>query len=181
MGELFQPFQYLIKIFVKDDSPRQLALGVALGTMIGLIPKGNLIVVGLSIFMFAFRVNLGTSLLMIFSVTALSAWIDPLTHAIGHRILAHPVWANRWSDFFDTPLVPWTSLNNTVVLGGFVLGCGLFYPLYHISNQIFHRHYAQAKHYATYWKHRGKKVTSTETDAVSSTQQVAVPVDWRQA
>jgi uncharacterized protein (TIGR03546 family) len=176
--ELLQPIRYVIKIFVRDDSPRQLALGVALGTMIGLIPKGNLIVVGLTVCTLTFRVNLGTTLLMIFSMTALSGWLDPLTHAIGLRILTNPRLGDVLSKFFDTPLVPWTSLNNTVVMGGFVLGCLLFYPILHISEQVFQRYYAHAKYYATAWKRkRVAQTASPEPPPVDN----PVPVDWRHA
>jgi uncharacterized protein (TIGR03546 family) len=169
--KLLQPVRYLVKVFLRDDSPKQLALGTALGAMIGLIPKGNLIVACLTATMFALRVNLGAGLLMIFWITAMSSWLDPLTHAIGLRILANPLWHRGLAGLFEIPLVPWTSLNNTVVMGGFVLGSLMFYPVFHISECLFRRYYGRAKYYATYWKKQRRKspVTSGVGNQVQGT------------
>ena len=139
------PFRYLYKLFTKDDSPKQLAFGVALGLVIGLIPKGNLVAATLMVMLFAFRTNLGAGLLTIGGVSAIGTRIDPLLDAIGARILGSPTFYDRMSDWYELPLVPWTSLNNTVVLGGTVLGAALFYPAYHLSEMLFERYYATAK------------------------------------
>jgi hypothetical protein len=40
------------------------------------------------------------------------------------------------------PLVPWTAMNNSVVVGSLVLALALFYPVYRLAWLTFSRHQA---------------------------------------
>ena len=133
----FKPIRDLLRIFSHENSPRQMALGIALGLMIGLLPKGNLIAVSLTTLMFTLRVNLGVGLTTTFLVSLVATSLDPLTHAIGLRVLGHPASYVRLAAWHQLPIVPWTSLNNTVVIGGLLLGIALFYPVYHLGETLF--------------------------------------------
>ena len=128
-----QSLRNILRIFSCENSPRQLALAIAIGTMIGFLPKGNLIAVGLTIFLFAVRVNLGAGLL----VSCLSPYLDSLTHGIGVRVLSNPVLHRFLAQSYELPVVPWTALNNSVVIGALLLGIALFYPIYHLSELLF--------------------------------------------
>ncbi len=139
------PFRYFYKLFTKDDSPKQLAFGVALGMAIGLIPKGNLVAATLTVLLFAFRTNLGAGLLTVCAVSSFSARLDPLLDGIGTRLLSNATVYAWMAKLYELPLVPWTALNNTVVMGGVVLGVALFYPAYHLSEMLFERFYDDAK------------------------------------
>jgi uncharacterized protein (TIGR03546 family) len=177
------PFRYLYKLFTKDDSPKQLAFGVALGVTIGLIPKGNLIAALLTVLLFAFRTNLGAGLLTIFGVSAIAARLDPLLHGIGARVLGHPAVYYRISKWYELPLMPWTSLNNTVVVGGVLLSAALFYPAYHLSEMLFDRYYADTKSMiARRFKRKRDVATSPASQPPQSvrTAPTEVVVDWRQ-
>jgi uncharacterized protein (TIGR03546 family) len=178
------PFRYLYKLFTKDDSPKQLAFGIALGVTIGLIPKGNLIAVLLTVLLFAFRTNLGAGLLAIFGVSTFAEKLDPLLHGIGARVLGHPAIYDRMSKLYEQPLMPWTSLNNTVVVGGVILGAALFYPVYHLSEMLFDRYYADTKSMIARRFKRNRGVDpalaaqpATAPQAVASAE---ATVDWRQ-
>ena len=139
------PFRYIYKLFTKDDSPKQLAFGVALGLAIGLIPKGNLVAAALTILLFAFRTNLGAGLLTVCAVSSFSVRLDPLLDGIGTRLLGNATVYAWMAKLYELPLVPWTALNNTVVMGGVILGAALFYPAYHLSEMLFDRFYEDAK------------------------------------
>ncbi len=134
-----EPVRYLWRLFAADGSPRQVAMGIALGAMIGLVPKGNLVAVGLTVLLFALRVNVGSGMLVAFLVSLLSPQFDVLTHRIGSRVLCQPVVYDRLAAWYELPLVPWTSLNNTVVMGGALLGLALFYPIFHLSESLLTR------------------------------------------
>lgn len=142
---LVNPIRYFYKIFGSDDSPRQLALGVAFGLMIGILPKENLIAVGLSVFAFTFRINLGSVLLTGFLASMAAPWVHPLSHGIGVRLLSNRLIYSSVERGYELPVVPWTALNNTVVIGGFLLGLALFYPAYHLSVGFFDSHYEKVK------------------------------------
>ena len=137
--EYVNPIYNALRILSKDRTPRQLAMAVALGMMIGLLPKGNLLAAGFTVMLLTLRVNLGVGLTTAFLVTLLSGSIDPLTHGIGLRMLRNPTVHPFLSQLHQWPVVPWMSLNNSVVLGSFVLGIGLFYPTYHGSERAFQR------------------------------------------
>lgn len=129
-----------VSIFTAAGSPRRIAFGVALGAMIGLVPKGNLTAVLLAALLLSLRVNLaaGTAAALLFSWAG--SLTDPLAHRIGSTVLAYP-WVQRIGAYlFDLPVVPWTALNNTVVLGNLILGLVLFYPIYWLSYLFFERH-----------------------------------------
>ena len=134
---VFRPFRYLAEVFLASDSPRQLAGGVMLGMMIGLVPKGNLIAAGLLMLLFAVRANLATGTISAVVFSWMASLLDPISHHLGQTLLGadrlQPIWA--W--LYDLPLVPWTGFNNTVVFGSLMLGICLAYPVYFASRRMF--------------------------------------------
>ena len=133
----FRPFRYLAEVFLATDSPRRLAAGVMLGMMIGLVPKGNLIAVGLLVLLFAVRANLATGTIAAVLFSWMGFLFDPVSHRIGLALLGAQRLQPIWAYLYDLPLVPWTSFNNTVVFGSLVLGICLSYPVYRVSRRIF--------------------------------------------
>lgn len=131
------------KMLPGGDSPRQLACGLALGLLLGLIPKGNLTAVVISLLIFGSTVNLGTALLTAAAVSAGAVYLDPFTHRIGQTVLTHPTLQPHWTRFYEMPVVPWTDLNNTVVAGSLILGVALVYPAYRLSRPVFQRYWTR--------------------------------------
>lgn len=123
----------LRKALKANDSPRRLAVALALGMLLGLVPKGNLIFVAMSFVVLSIRLNVGVIALTALVFSLLAATLDLVTHRIGAALLYSPRLADFWTDLYDRPLMPWTRFNNTVVLGNLVLGLALFYPVYHIA------------------------------------------------
>ena len=127
---LLRPVRQLALTLAANDSPRQVAWGFALGMLAGLVPKGNLLAIGLFVLLCALRVNKPAGLLALALFAVVGSWLDPLAHAIGALILtwgpARPLHA--W--IYAQPLGPWSGLNNTAVLGQLVIGLYLIYPVY---------------------------------------------------
>lgn len=134
---LFELFFNFRKALKTKDTVRQLAYGVAFGMVLGLIPKGNLIAILIPVVVFSFRVNLGTAMLAAISFSFLAMTLDPFSHRVGVMFLKAPALASFWTAIYQWPLVPWTKINNTVVLGNLVLGFVSFYPTYRISLSFF--------------------------------------------
>jgi uncharacterized protein (TIGR03546 family) len=114
-----------------QTAPGELAGAVALGMMIALVPKGNLLAQGL--ILLAFLVGINTALAGVSAAVFLVATplTDRIADRIGYALLVQaeglrPFWA--W--LYNRPLLPWTAFNNTLVLGSFLLGLGLFLPVY---------------------------------------------------
>ena len=136
---LSRPLRSLRQALEFGDTPRQLALGVALGVVLGLVPKGNLLCVGLCLLALATRVNLGMTMVAAVVFSLLSPLADPLTHRIGLTLLTWGVMQPVWDVLYNVPLAPWTGFNNTVVLGSLALGLGLLLPTYWVAKHFFER------------------------------------------
>ena len=132
-----KPLRFLARALVEDNTPTQMALGFALGLMIGLVPKGNLIAISLMVVLGALRINLGVGMLTAFAVSWFGPLLDHLTHPIGQILLANESLNPFWTEFYNMPVAPWTKFNNTVVLGSFALGMALVLPAFFISRPVF--------------------------------------------
>lgn len=137
--QFLNPIRNLLRIFSQERTPRQLAMGIALGVVIGLLPKGNLIAVSLTVVLFSLRVNLGSGLTTVFLVSLAHPLIAPIAHEFGLRALRNPRVYSFLSHIYQYPLVPWTALNHSVVIGSLLLGVAMFYPSYHVSLQVLTR------------------------------------------
>lgn len=134
------PIRSVVKALLSESSPRQLALGFAMGMVIGLVPKGNLIAVALMMILGASRVNVGVGMFSAFMFSWAGSMTDRWTHEIGLWLLELPQLQSFWTEAYNTPVVPWTDFNNTVVLGSLVLGLGLFVPVYFLSRPVFEKY-----------------------------------------
>lgn len=122
----------VVGLFLKETKPQQIALAIALGVMLGLIPKANLIAFALVMALFLLRCNLGFGILTAALVSLAMPKLDIAAHQLGLKLLSHESLVNSMGTLFQYPLFAWTSLNNTVVLGGFVMGAVAFFPVYAI-------------------------------------------------
>lgn len=113
-----------------ETDPEQIAGGIALGFLIGLLPKANLTAQLLLALLMALRVNLPMALMAMLAMTCVNPLLDRLTDPIGYFILASPSLTPLWTKLYNMPVAPWTGFNNTVLLGGLVFGLVLFFPVY---------------------------------------------------
>ena len=134
---VLRPFRLFFKALIVDATPGQMAMGLALGVLVGLVPKGNLLAIGLMMLMCSLRVNLGVGLATVFATSWAGMWLDPISHRIGEFLLKSASLRPLWETMYDTMLLPWTDFNNTVVLGSFSMGAAAFVPLYFLSKPIF--------------------------------------------
>lgn len=119
--------------------PNQLAWGFALGGLIGIIPHGNLVAVLILLMILSVKINHGMALVTAFAMTLLAPYLDSQTHTVGLQVLKHPELASFWASAWQLPIVPWTSINNTVVLGSLLVGVSALLPSYWGSYQVFKR------------------------------------------
>ncbi len=99
------------------NTPNQLALGMTLGFALGLIPKDNLIAVGLALGLLYAPANMGCAAIA-FCLAQLSMLkLDPLAHSLGESSLRSPAMHSMWLWYCHQPVLPWLGLHNTIVLG----------------------------------------------------------------
>src|SRR5436189_589306 len=106
---LLRPLRFLAQSLLLDATPRQLAAGFALGMLIGLIPKGNLIAISLMALFCALRVNLaaGTAAIALFAWVGM--FLDPISHRVGHYLLTHQALEPYWESLSTVKFMPWTA------------------------------------------------------------------------
>src|SRR6266705_1447184 len=142
----------LLKHLHSDDTPGQVGAGLALGAILGLTPLLNLHNVVVLILIIMLRVSFSGALLGWMLFTPLGFAFDPLFDALGHRLLLEtPALTGVWTTLYNTPVVPLTNFNNTVVLGSLAVALALFLPLnalgrfgvrrYRAAVQVWVRHH----------------------------------------
>lgn len=137
---IIRPIRLALKALLVETTPLQLSMGLALGVLIGLVPKGNLLAVMLGVLLAASRANLGIAAAIIFVVSMVSGFLDPITDTIGGWLLTLPALQDFWTFLYNTPGMLWTDFYNSVVLGSFVLGLILIYPVHRLSYPFFEKH-----------------------------------------
>lgn len=121
----------ILKIFRDGENPKQIALGFALGSIIGLSPSLNLQGIIVWILILILNVNLGAAVLG-FTIFGLFAFLlDPLFHQFGYFLLTKLTFLDGGYTFlYNAPVAPLSRFNNTVVMGSFVSALILFTPVY---------------------------------------------------
>lgn len=135
--QIWDAFAASVKGF---DSPRQLALGVTFGMMLGLLPKDSLFPYVIGLVALLTNANLLALIVSGLIFNSIGPLADPFTHQIGQWVLTFDPFEPAWIWLCQLPIVPWTRFTNTVVMGSLVLGIVSSVPIYSVSSQLFHRY-----------------------------------------
>ena len=119
------------------NSSHELALGVAFGSMIGLMPKDSAIpwIIGL-VFLLS-RGNLLCGIVAALLASVISPLIDPFTHRMGLSVLSVEFLQSTYANWMELPWVAWTRFNNTVVAGSLAVGVIAWLPIYLVGQVFF--------------------------------------------
>ena len=143
MFTLLKLIQSIIKTLHSDGTPGQVAAGIALGAALGLTPLvniHNLIIFSLIVLL---NVSFGGGMLGWALFVPLGFIFDPVFHRIGAALLGSASLRPLWTSLYNTPVVPYTNFNNTVVLGSLVSWLVLVVPIF------FAARYGVARYRAT--------------------------------
>jgi uncharacterized protein (TIGR03546 family) len=131
-----RPLRIFAQALIGNDTPRQTAWGFALGMMVGLLPKGNLLAMALAMLLCGTKVNRAAGLLAI-GLYSYAGWaLDGFAHRLGSAVLTWQSAQPTFAWIYEQPLGPFSGLNNTVVVGQFLIGLYLFYPTYKTSHAM---------------------------------------------
>lgn len=126
-----------IKAFRAGESPGQIAAGFCFGFLIGLMPFWTLQGVVLFILLILLNINMAAGTLAILLASLFAYLLDPIFHNIGFYILTGiPALKGTWEWLYNNPLGPLTRFNNTVVMGSFVGGLVLVFPVYFVMKKL---------------------------------------------
>jgi uncharacterized protein (TIGR03546 family) len=130
MLALLKLIQSLIKTLHSAGTPGQVAAGMALGSALGLTPLvelHNLVIFSLLVLL---NVSFGGGMLGWMLFVPVGFLLDPLFNKIGLSVLTAPSLRPMWMAWTNTPILPFTDFNNTVVLGSFVSWLVLAIPIF---------------------------------------------------
>ena len=130
MFALLKLIQSIIKTLHSEGTPGQVAAGMALGAALGLTPLMNVHNLVVFSLILLFNVSFGGGMLGWALFVPVGFILDPVFHAIGLGLLQAPSLRGLWTTMYNTPLVPYTNFNNSVVLGSVVGWLGLGLPIF---------------------------------------------------
>ena len=119
------------------NSPHELALGVAAGVLIGLIPKDSAIPWVLGLVLILSRGNLLCGIVAAVSASLISPALDGITDRMGASLLSLEFMQSQYAAWIEVPWMAWTRFNNTVVAGSLFLGALAALPVYLLSQEFF--------------------------------------------
>src|SRR6185369_218551 len=143
MFTLLKLIQSIIKTLHSEGTPGQVAAGIALGSALGLTPLvnvHNLVIFSLIVLL---NVSFGGGMLGWALFVPLGFILDPVFDRAGAALLTATSLRPLWTSLYNTPLIPYTNFNNTVVLGSLVSWLVLAVPIF------FAARYGVARYRAT--------------------------------
>ena len=130
MFALIKLVQSLFGALHSEGTPGQLSAGIVLGSLLGLTPLFNLHNAVVFALLVLLNVSFAGGLLGWALFVPVGFLLDPLFDWIGHRLLLAPSLRGLWTSLYNTPIIPLTNFNNTVVLGSLVFALLLAVPLF---------------------------------------------------
>ncbi len=123
--------KYLFKFLRALNSnaaPGQIALGMAFGLVLGLIPVSALHWWVILILMYITNSNLaaGAVFTALFKIAGVALW--PVFDSAGYAVLASPGLENFFTGLYNMPVMPFTRYYNTVVMSTTIISLILFVP-----------------------------------------------------
>ncbi len=148
--------------------PKAMALGMAIGLSLGLMPKDNLFALLLCVSLFWIRANILLAAATMCMVAMFATWLDPYMEPVGIYLLESELLHPVWNMVSTLPLVAWFRWNNTIVLSSIIVGGISFLPTYILcfiaSTRIvsFHSRLLQEKSPTTNQEAKESSVTAVE-------------------
>src|SRR5882762_3007938 len=120
MFAIVKLIQSLFAALHSEGTPGQLAAGLVLGSFLGLTPLVNLHNAVVFAALVLLNVSFAGGMLGWVLFVPIGFLLDPLFDWIGHLLLFAEPLRGVWTTLYNTPVVPLTNFNNTVVLGSLV-------------------------------------------------------------
>jgi len=120
-----------LKALTGDVAAGEIAAGVVLGALLGLLPFNIFNLLVLLLVVAVFRVNVGMFLLSAAAFSGLAYLAGPLLHFVGKLLLVDATFLrSAWEYAASLPLLPLTGFNNTLTMGAFAVWLVIAFPLF---------------------------------------------------
>ena len=122
------------------SSPRQIALALALGMLVGLTPTLSLHNLLILLLAFVIRVNLSAFFLAVAAFSGLGLLTAAPFAGLGETLLNNPELQTLWTSLYQVTLFKLSHLHHTLTLGSLVAAVILFLPMIALSQWLIVRY-----------------------------------------
>ncbi len=134
MLTLLKILQSLVRTLNSEGTPHQVAVGMALGACLGLTPLLNLHNLVMVAAIALLNVSVPGAVLGWLVTIPLGFLLDPVFDAVGRELLVDASGLTPlWTTIYNTPILSFANLNNSVVLGSLIGWALLALPLYAVA------------------------------------------------
>lgn len=128
---LLRLIQKLFSTLSSEGTPGQVAVGIALGSILGLTPLLNLHNLVAFAAIALFNISFPAAMLGWLVFEPIGFLLDPVFNTIGAAVLTDtPPLMPAWTEMYNTPIIPFSNYNNTVVMGSLIGWAVLVVPIY---------------------------------------------------
>lgn len=136
---LEQIFQ-LVRLLHSETGTKQIAVGVALGLVLGFSPTLSLQSLLVVLILLVFKVQVGASFLAAFFFKFVAYLLDPLADHLGRWALELESLRSTYVAMYNLPIVPLTRFNNSIVMGSGLIALGLAPLVYFLSQTLIQQY-----------------------------------------
>ncbi|MFQ3621424.1 MAG: TIGR03546 family protein [Spirochaetales bacterium] len=137
------PLKWIVKtirIINANRRPGEVAAGIALGFVMALQPGFTFFRFLLLAITFLLKVHFPSALLGLWLASFVAPLLDPVLDIAGGIVLTAPFLLPLWTSLYAFPLVPLTRFNNTIYMGGLLLGGVLAIPVYFMVRVLINQY-----------------------------------------
>jgi uncharacterized protein (TIGR03546 family) len=135
--------QKLVKALNSEGTPGQVAAGVTLGAALGLTPLASLHNLLFLLGILLLNVSVPGAILGWVAFTGVAFLMDPIFDQVGTAILLEDgALTGVWATIYNTPVLAFTNLTNSIVLGSLIGWLVLALPLFFASRLAIARYRA---------------------------------------
>ncbi len=150
MNQFFKTWAYhALHFWFGYRAPRQMALAIALGIFFALTPDWTL--QSAFIFLLAICLRVQFSLFLITTLLFIPVYwlLESAFDEFGRVVLYYPLLRPYFNKAFDSPVIPFTWFNYSIVMGSALFCTLILIPIYKIASLIFTRKQVELENWLT--------------------------------
>ena len=132
----------LLKALNSESAPGQISLAFVFAMLVAFTPMWSFHNLVLLLLVLVLRTNISGFLVGLAFFSLIALLVDPLSVRIGEAVLTNPDWREFWTSLYQSEFWRMTAFNNTLTMGGLILGLACAPVLFVVSNLLI-RQYRQ--------------------------------------
>jgi uncharacterized protein (TIGR03546 family) len=155
MTFLLKQFFSLVQLLNSDKGTNSIAIGIALGLVLGFAPVFSLQTILVVFLLFFFRIQIGAATLSAFFFKFIAYLLDPVSNQLGAAVLEIEALRPLFTELYNMPIVPLTRFYNSLVMGAGVLSLILAIPMFILAKIMiikYRVHVVERFRQTKFWK-----------------------------